>query len=76
MQNEPRLWFAADYARRLIREGEQPARAASFAPVLGLSAEHVRTLAVRAEDACKQTRATLQAEKEARVLRGEREPQP
>ena len=52
MLNEPRLWFAVDYTRRLIREGEQPARAA----------------------ACKQTRATLRAEQEARTLRGEQEP--
>lgn len=74
MPNEPVLLFAVTVARERMRLGEQPARAASFAPVLGLSAEHVRTLAVRAEDACKQTRAELHAEKEARALRGEQEP--
>jgi hypothetical protein len=71
MNNEPRLWFAVDYARRLIREGEQPARAAAFAPVLGLSADAVRALAVRAEQACAAVRVTLAAEKAGRALRGE-----
>lgn len=76
MQNEPRLWFAVDYARRLIREGKQPARAAAFAPVLGLNADTVRTLAMRAEAACAATRVTLSAEKAGRALRGEQEPKP
>lgn len=74
MSNEPVLLFAVTVARERMRTGTQPAAAAAFAPVLGLSAEHVRTLAVRAEDACKQTRATLRAEQEARAARGEQEP--
>ncbi len=56
------LWLAVDYARRLMREGEQPARAASFACVLGLDADRVRHLATNAEDGCKQARAALRAE--------------
>ena len=74
MSNEPVLLFAVTVARERMRTGTQPAAAAAFAPVLGLSADHVRELATVAEDACKQTRATLRAEQEARTLRGEQEP--
>ena len=74
--NEPRLWFAVDYARRLIREGEQPHNAAAFARVMGLDADAVRRLATAAEQGCRQTRATLRAEQEARASRGEQEPTP
>jgi hypothetical protein len=74
MPNEPVLYLAVSIARERMRTGTQPAAAAAFAPVLGLSADTVRTLATRAEDACKQTRAELHAEKEARALRGEQEP--
>lgn len=76
MTNEPRLWFAVDYARRLIREGEQPHNAAAFARVMGLDADTVRTLATTAEAACAATRVTLSAEKAGRALRGEPEAQP
>lgn len=75
MSNEPVLLFAVTVARERMRTGEQPADAAAFAPLLGLSADHVRTLAVRAERECAATRVTLSAEKAGRALRGE-EPQP
>lgn len=77
MQNDDiRLLIAVQLTRERIHTGTQPAAAAAFAPVLGLSAEHVRTLATVAEDACKQTRATLRAEQEACILRGEPEAKP
>jgi hypothetical protein len=71
--NEQVLYHAVSYARLLIRAGEQPARAAAFAPALALDANQVRTLATDAETACRQTRAQLQAEKAARIARGESE---
>jgi hypothetical protein len=43
---------------------------------MGLDADHVRRLATTAEQGCRQTRATLAAEKEARSSRGEQEPTP
>lgn len=74
MPNEPVLYLAVTVARERMRMGEQPARAASFAPVLGLDADHVRTLAERAERMCAAVRVTLAAEKAGRALRGEQEP--
>lgn len=65
------LWLAVDYCRRLIREGTQPAQAASFARALGLSPDDVRALATKAEASCKAARVTLDAEAAGRALRGE-----
>jgi len=75
MPNEPVLYLAVSIARERMRTGTQPAAAAAFAPVLGLSADAVLALAVRAEQACAAVRATLSAEKAGRALRGE-EPSP
>ena len=76
MNDEVRLFTAVQLVRERLRDGMQPAPAAAPMRLLGFDADHVRTLAVRAEQACKQTRATLRAEQEARAPRGEQEPTP
>jgi hypothetical protein len=74
MNDEVRLLTAVTIVRQRMRDGAQPAAAAAPMRLLGFDVDRVRTLATRAEDACKQTRAELHAEKEARALRGEQEP--
>jgi hypothetical protein len=74
MNDEVRLFTAVQLVRERLRDGMQPAPAAAPMRLLGFDADRVRTLAVRAEDACKQTRAELHAEKEARALLGAQEP--
>ena len=63
MPNERCLFLAVDYARRLLREGSDPA----WVPrALGLDADAVLGLAFRAEDDCRRTRVKLEIEKLAR----------
>ena len=74
MNDEVRLFTAVQLTRERLRDGMQPAPAAAPMRLLGFDVDRVRTLAVRAEQACAATRAQLRAEQEARALRGEQEP--
>lgn len=62
--DDVRLLIAVQLTRERMRDGTQPALAAAPMRLLGFDADRVRTLAITAEDACRQARAALRAEQE------------